>query len=174
MPMGANDVYYCDECGRAIYVGDDMYSHEITGGRADYGGDGGGRAKAFCSEACLERAKARILGYAPESAGESTASSGRVYRSGNPREFKKALEGATRAMDGICDTIGLTSDKNKWVAFVLCFFFGFLGAHQFYAGHVKKGFLYMFTGALFTIGWFKDLFLILSNRFRDSHHHLIK
>ncbi len=41
MPIGANDVYYCDECGRAIYTGVQCWSSEVTGGRADYGGDMG-------------------------------------------------------------------------------------------------------------------------------------
>lgn len=50
---------------------------------------------------------------------------------------------------------------NKWVAFVLCLFLGFLGAHKFYEGRMGMGILYLFTFGLFGIGWFVDLILIL-------------
>ena len=42
--------------------------------------------------------------------------------------------------------------KNKWVAFFLCIFFGYLGIHKFYEGRILLGLLYLFTGGLFTIG----------------------
>ncbi|BDC97318.1 hypothetical protein TRSA_24170 (plasmid) [Treponema saccharophilum] len=172
MPMGANDVYYCDECGRAIYPGVQCWSSEVTGGRADYGGDMGGRAKAFCSEYCLERAKARILGRSTSCSGSSSSgSSGRAYFT--RKEFKK-LEEAGKTLQECADAIGIKSDKNKWVTFVLCFFLGAGGAHQFYTGHIKKGFLYLFTGALFMVGWFVDIILILTNRFRDANQYLVK
>lgn len=38
--------------------------------------------------------------------------------------------------------------KNKWVAFVLCLLFGYLGAHKFYDGKVGMGILYLFTFGL--------------------------
>lgn len=50
---------------------------------------------------------------------------------------------------------------NKWVAFCLCFFLGFLGAHKFYEGKTGMGILYLFTGGLFGIGWFIDCISIL-------------
>lgn len=56
--------------------------------------------------------------------------------------------------------IGLRA-KNKWVAFSLCLFLGFLGAHKFYEGKIGMGFLYLFTGGLFCIGWIIDLFSLL-------------
>lgn len=43
--------------------------------------------------------------------------------------------------------------KNKWVAFFLCLFLGYLGAHKFYEGRVGMGILYLFTGGVFGIGW---------------------
>ena len=38
--------------------------------------------------------------------------------------------------------------------------FGFTGAHRFYFGRKLTGVLWFFTGGLFLIGWFIDLFLI--------------
>ena len=43
--------------------------------------------------------------------------------------------------------------KNKWVAFFLCLFLGYLGAHKFYEGKPFMGIIYLCTGGLFTIGW---------------------
>lgn len=51
--------------------------------------------------------------------------------------------------------------KNKWVAFVLCFFLGVFGAHKFYEGKVGMGILYIFTGGLCGIGVIVDLIKIL-------------
>ena len=60
------------------------------------------------------------------------------------------------------------SPKSKWVALVIWFFFGYLGGHQFYAGKMGKGFLYLCTFGLFGIGWIIDLFVILGGGFTDS------
>ena len=50
---------------------------------------------------------------------------------------------------------------DKWVAFVLCFFLGYLGVHKFYEGKIGMGRLYLFTGGLFGFGWFIDTIIIL-------------
>ncbi len=52
--------------------------------------------------------------------------------------------------------------KDKWVAFILCFFFGIFGAHCFYEGKVGSGLLRLFTLGLFGIGWLIDLIIILT------------
>lgn len=52
-------------------------------------------------------------------------------------------------------------EKNKWVAFLLCFFFGYLGAHKFYEGKILFGILYLFTFGFFGIGYFIDLIVLL-------------
>lgn len=51
--------------------------------------------------------------------------------------------------------------KNKWVAFLLCLFLGYLGAHKFYEGKVGMGLLYLFTFGLFGIGWVIDCIALL-------------
>lgn len=51
--------------------------------------------------------------------------------------------------------------KNKWVAFFLCLFLGYFGAHKFYEGKVGMGILYLFTAGLFGIGWFIDCIVLL-------------
>ena len=50
--------------------------------------------------------------------------------------------------------------KNKWIALLLCLFFGYLGIHRFYEGKVVTGIIYFFTFGLFGIGWIIDLILI--------------
>lgn len=61
------------------------------------------------------------------------------------------------------------SDKNKWVAFLLCFFLGTLGFHRFYVGKVGTGILYLFTLGLFGIGAIVDCIMILCGSFKDKH-----
>lgn len=51
--------------------------------------------------------------------------------------------------------------KNKWAAFCLCLFLGWVGAHKFYEGKAGMGILYLFTAGLFGIGVFIDLIAIL-------------
>lgn len=50
---------------------------------------------------------------------------------------------------------------NKWVAFFLCLFLGYLGIHKFYEGKMGMGILYLFTVGLFGIGWVIDTISIL-------------
>jgi TM2 domain-containing membrane protein YozV len=51
-------------------------------------------------------------------------------------------------------------EKETWVTYLLWFFLGFAGIHKFYLGKTGWGILYLFTGGLFMVGWFVDLFLI--------------
>ena len=52
-------------------------------------------------------------------------------------------------------------DKNKWVAFLLCLFLGYLGIHKFYEGKIVMGIIYFCTGGLFAIGWIIDCIVLL-------------
>ena len=51
--------------------------------------------------------------------------------------------------------------KNKWVAFLLCLFLGYFGAHKFYEGKIGMGILYLFTAGIFGIGWVIDCIVLL-------------
>ncbi len=51
--------------------------------------------------------------------------------------------------------------RNKWVAFLLCLFLGYIGAHKFYEGRIGMGILYLFTFGLFGIGWIVDCIALL-------------
>ena len=50
---------------------------------------------------------------------------------------------------------------NKWVAFFLCLFLGYLGAHKFYEGKTGLGILYLVTFGFLGIGWLIDCIAIL-------------
>lgn len=52
--------------------------------------------------------------------------------------------------------------KNKWVALLLCIFFGIIGAHKFYEGKIGMGVLYIFTVGLFCVGWIMDIIALLA------------
>lgn len=62
-----------------------------------------------------------------------------------------------------------TSHKSRKVALILCIFGGLFGLHNFYVGKYGKGFLYMFTGGFFIMGWFFDIIKILLGRFQDQY-----
>ena len=51
--------------------------------------------------------------------------------------------------------------KNKWAAFFLCLFLGYLGAHKFYEGRIGAGILYLLTLGLLGIGWAIDCIILL-------------
>lgn len=61
--------------------------------------------------------------------------------------------------------------KNKWVAFLLCLFFGYIGVHKIYEGKIGMAVLYFFTVGLFCIGWIADLVMILG---KPNPYYVIK
>ena len=52
--------------------------------------------------------------------------------------------------------------KNKWVALILCIFFGAFGGHKFYEGKTGMGIIYLLTGGLFFIGVILDIIALLA------------
>ena len=57
--------------------------------------------------------------------------------------------------------VGNGRQRNKWVAFFLCLFLGFIGAHKFYEGKSGQGVLYLLTLGVFGIGWILDTIILL-------------
>ena len=60
------------------------------------------------------------------------------------------------------------SDKSRLVAFLLCWFLGYLGIHRFYVGKIGTGVLYLLTGGIFGIGLLVDWIVILVGSFKDD------
>lgn len=60
------------------------------------------------------------------------------------------------------------SDRNRWIALLLCFFGGMIGLHRFYVGKIGTGILYILTAGVFGIGAVVDFFSILGGGFRDG------
>lgn len=52
--------------------------------------------------------------------------------------------------------------KSKWVALLLCLFFGYLGAFRFYEGKIGTGILWLLTLGLGGIGSLVDFIIILT------------
>jgi TM2 domain-containing membrane protein YozV len=53
-----------------------------------------------------------------------------------------------------------TAQKSVGVAYLLWFFFGILGVHQFYLGKTGRGISYIFTLGWLGIGMLIDLFTL--------------
>ena len=51
--------------------------------------------------------------------------------------------------------------KNKWVALIIWWFFGYIGGHKFYEGKIGMGILYFLTFGLFGIGYVIDFWALL-------------
>jgi TM2 domain-containing membrane protein YozV len=60
------------------------------------------------------------------------------------------------------------SDKKRLVAFLLCFFLGWLGAHRFYVGKTGTAILQIFTLGGLGLWCLVDTILILVGSFKDK------
>jgi len=60
------------------------------------------------------------------------------------------------------------SQKSRGLAMLLCFFFGWAGAHRYYAGRVGTGLMMFFTMGGFGLWWFIDFIMIAMGKFRDK------
>ncbi len=63
---------------------------------------------------------------------------------------------------------GQESPKSRLYALILCFFFGWAGAHRFYVNKIVTGFIMMFTMGGFGMWWFIDLIMISIGAFKDK------
>lgn len=57
--------------------------------------------------------------------------------------------------------VGTGTPKNKAVALLLCFFFGWLGVHRFYEGKIATGILWVLTFGVLGIGWLVDFIILI-------------
>ena len=60
------------------------------------------------------------------------------------------------------------SDKNRLLTALLCFLFGYLGAHRFYVGRVGSGILQLITFGGLGIWAAIDLIFIVCGEFEDG------
>jgi len=71
----------------------------------------------------------------------------------------------------ICPTCGvrLNNLSKSWIATLLfAIFFGYLGIHRFYTGHILIGILQLCTAGGCGIWYIIDIILIVSDVFKDS------
>ena len=74
--------------------------------------------------------------------------------------YRQASSGNTY-VDNRSTVIHSGKAKDKWIAFFLCLFLGYLGIHKFYEGKIGMGILYLCTFGLFGIGAIIDLIAIV-------------
>lgn len=75
----------------------------------------------------------------------------------------------TNTNSNINNNIPVGAMKNKWVAFFLCLFFGYLGVHRFYERKIGTGILWLCTFGLCGFGWIIDLIIILT---KPAHYYV--
>lgn len=66
---------------------------------------------------------------------------------------------AVASATAVATNMGHGHLKNKWIALVLCIFT--ICGHKFYEGKIGMGFIYLFTGGLFGIGWVIDIISLI-------------
>lgn len=62
----------------------------------------------------------------------------------------------------------MTNSKSSHVAFFLCLFFGYFGAHRFYLGKTGTGILWLCSLGLCGIGWIADLVILGKQAFKPK------
>lgn len=60
------------------------------------------------------------------------------------------------------------SDKNPFIAFVLCFFLGYFGIHHFYCKRPYMGMIYFLSGGCFGIGWIWNVLGLFFGFYQDG------
>jgi TM2 domain-containing membrane protein YozV len=60
------------------------------------------------------------------------------------------------------------SSKSRLIAFLLCFFLGYLGIHRFYVGKIGTGVLMLCTAGGVGVWWLIDVIFVACGSFRDK------
>lgn len=76
-------------------------------------------------------------------------------------DLKNRVVNVSKPQKRVVDT-SVGTWKNKWVALILCLFFGVFGVHRFYEEKRATGFLYLFTFGLLGYGVVIDFILLLT------------
>lgn len=97
----------------------------------------------------------------PEQAVICTSCGGQVEILKNEPQSNVVIQNSNNNVNQNFNGARAGSEKNKWIAFLLCLFLGGIGAHKFYEGRIGMGILYIFTLGLFGIGWLVDLIALL-------------
>ncbi len=67
-----------------------------------------------------------------------------------------------------------SSDKDRIVALILCYFLGFLGVHRFYVGKASSGIVQMLTLGGLGIWVMIDLISIFCGAFQDKEGRFLR
>ncbi len=67
-----------------------------------------------------------------------------------------------------------SSDKDRIVALILCYFLGFLGVHRFYVGKASSGIVQMLTLGGLGIWVMIDLVSIFCGAFQDNEGRFLR
>lgn len=87
----------------------------------------------------------------------------------NQQNVNLILENITNDLQGIEIKTQSGSEKSAIKTLLFLMFLGFLGAHKFYLGKTKWGFIYLFTLGLFGIGTFVDFIRLVMGNLTDSN-----
>lgn len=84
---------------------------------------------------------------------------GETFDSENFEDIRQRVMSANVPQRRVIDT-SVGEWRNKWIALILCIFFGVFGIHRFYEGKKITGFIYLFSFGLCGLGVFFDMILI--------------
>ena len=85
------------------------------------------------------------------------------------------LQGYPAAGTAPAQATGAALSTRSWlVTFLLCLFTGIFGGHRFYTGYIVTGLLQLASMGGIYVWWLIDLYMIASNRFKDSEGKLLR
>ena len=86
----------------------------------------------------------------------------------------ESLEEAAQSAKSAISNIKPSGQKSGVVALVICFFFGYLGIHRFYSGHIGIGVAQLLTFGGCGIWALVDLIIIIAGNYTDSEGNPMK